>query len=481
MYLRPRVAFEEQIVDLEREVHATLLERLDLRRAEEITDISSPETRMRIENTLEQVLERFIDLATPDLLEAVFREAIARRLLWRITSAGNDTRRGPTKGGRTFASTISSIESKMTSALGLTLEPKNMEADTKRLDEGFVAVFAAHQLDFSQGLRRFVAKDFIRQDILDLIFGLGPLEDLMRMESISEIMVVARNQIYVEKFGVVEDSRRCFFSDDMVLSVIERIVSTVGRRIDRSSPLVDAHLPDGSRVNAVIPPIALKGPALTIRKFSTTPLTIEDLIKFGAVSRQIAVFLEACVVGAKNLVVSGGTGSGKTTLLNCLSAFIPYKERIVTIEDTAELQLKQRHVVTLESRPPNVEGSGEISIRDLVKNALRMRPDRIVVGECRGAETLDMLQAMNTGHDGSLTTAHANTPSDLMLRLETMVLSGADMPVSAIREQINSAVDIVVQLSRFPDGSRRVTHVSEVCGIEQTGQSNRRRHIQVRE
>jgi pilus assembly protein CpaF len=277
-------------------------------------------------------------------------------------------------------------------------------------------------------------------------------------------MVVSKDRIFVEKFGVVEDSRREFYSDVLLMSVIERIVAPVGRRIDKSNPLVDARLKDGSRVNAIIPPLALKGPCLTIRKFSETSVTIHDLVKFGALSEEMVQFLKACVDNHLNIVVSGGTGSGKTTMLNCLSAFISPAERVVTVEDTAELQMKQDHVVTLETRPPNMEGKGEVTIRDLIKNALRMRPDRIVVGECRGGETLDMLQAMNTGHDGSMTTGHANTPQDMMKRLETMVLTGMDMPVDAIRIQITSAVHLVVQLNRFSDGARRVTHISEVAG-----------------
>ena len=299
------------------------------------------------------------------------------------------------------------------------------------------------------------------------IVGLGPLESLLADPEISEIMVNGPNRVYVESRGKIRLTNVTFRDDVHVMNVINRIVASVGRRIDESSPMVDARLADGSRVNAIIPPCALSGPTITIRKFSATPLGVADLIRFGSVSPQMVLFLEACVKGRMNIVVSGGTGSGKTTLLSVLSAYIPEDERIVTIEDAAELQLRQEHVITLESKPANVEGSGAVTIRDLVRNALRMRPDRIVVGEVRSGETLDMLQAMNTGHDGSLTTAHANSPRDLMSRLETMVLmSGFDMPIKAIREQIASALDVVVQQSRLRDGSRKIVSISEVVGME---------------
>ena len=361
---------------------------------------------------------------------------------------------------------ISDVLVRIASEIGVKFEPKKMQEDSEAIVRGFDAAFANHALEFSEGLRNYLVTSAIKNDLMDVIFGLGPLQDLIEMESISEIMVISRSQIFIEKFGVIENSRRAFFSDELLKSIIDKIVAPIGRRIDVSSPLVDAHLPDGSRVNAVIPPLALKGPCLTIRKFSKVPLTVEDLVEFGALSEPIVKFLRACVESHKNIVVSGGTGSGKTTLLNCITRFISEGERVITIEDTAELQLQQGHVVALEARPSNLEGKGAVTIRDLVKNALRMRPDRVIVGECRGAETLDMLQAMNTGHDGSMTTGHANNPEDMMRRLETMVLTGMTMPVSAIREQIASAVDVVVQLNRFPDGARCVTHVSEVVGID---------------
>jgi len=307
----------------------------------------------------------------------------------------------------------------------------------------------------------------IATEIYDSIRGLGPLEKLLSDESITEIMVNGAKQVFIERKGKLTQSDVIFYDNEQLLNVIDRIVSPLGRHIDEANPMVDARLADGSRVNAVIAPLSLKGPLLTIRKFSSTPLTVENLIDFGSLTFKMAAFLEACVKGRLNILVSGGTGSGKTTLLNVLSAFIPYDERIITIEDAAEIQLQQKHVLTLEARPANLEGTGQITIRDLVRNALRMRPDRIIVGEVRGGEALDMLQAMNTGHDGSMTTGHANTSRDMLARLETMVLmAGMNLPVAAIRQQIASAIDIIVQQARMRDGSRKIIGISEVIGME---------------
>lgn len=328
--------------------------------------------------------------------------------------------------------------------------------------EELSAVIDDEQVPLSPEERRRLIRE-----IADEVMGLGPLQRLLEDPSVTEIMVNRFNQIYIERNGHLTLTGSQFSSDDHLRKVIERIVSRVGRRIDESSPLVDARLEDGSRVNAIIPPLAVNGPSLTIRKFSHVPLTVRNLIEWGSITVEMAELLSACVRARLNIIVSGGTGTGKTTLLNVLSSFIPEDDRIVTIEDAVELQLQQEHVVRLESRPANIEGKGAVSIRELVRNSLRMRPDRIIVGEVRSGESLDMLQAMNTGHDGSLSTVHANSPRDAVARLETLVLmAGMDLPLRAIREQVSSAVDLLVQVTRLRDGSRRVTHVTEVQGME---------------
>lgn len=328
--------------------------------------------------------------------------------------------------------------------------------------EELSAVIDDEQVPLSPEERRRLIRE-----IADEVMGFGPLQRLLEDPSVTEIMVNRFDQIYIERNGHLSLTGSQFSSDDHLRKVIERIVSKVGRRIDESSPLVDARLEDGSRVNAIIPPLAVNGPSLTIRKFSHVPLTVRNLIEWGSITVEMAELLSACVKARLNIIVSGGTGTGKTTLLNVLSSFIPEEDRIVTIEDAVELQLQQEHVVRLESRPPNIEGKGAIGIRELVRNSLRMRPDRIIVGEVRSGESLDMLQAMNTGHDGSLSTVHANSPRDAVARLETLVLmAGMDLPLRAIREQVSSAVDLIIQVTRLRDGSRRVTHVTEVQGME---------------
>jgi len=305
-------------------------------------------------------------------------------------------------------------------------------------------------------------------EVLDETFGFGPLEVLLKDPTISDILINGPHKIYVERRGKLEKTDVKFRDNDHLMQIIDRIVSKVGRRVDETSPMVDARLPDGSRVNAIIPPLALDGASMSIRRFGANPLKLEDLLNYKAFTPEMAMLMEACMKARLNVLISGGTGCGKTTLLNTLSSFIGHDERVVTIEDAAELQLQQDHVVRLETRPPNIEGKGAVTTRDLVRNALRMRPERIIIGECRGAESLDMLQAMNTGHAGSMTTLHANTPRDAQARLETMIMmAGMELPIKAMRQQIASAVDVIIQANRLQGGPRKVTSISEVCGMEQ--------------
>lgn len=358
------------------------------------------------------------------------------------------------------------IRRKVQERLIETLDPradtKNTALIQRQVDELLTSVLDGEGMVMSRTERARLL-----EVILHDITGLGPLEDLLAEKDISEIMVNGPKQIYVERKGKLQKASTTFLNDEHALRIIDRIIAPLGRRVDESSPMVDARLKDGSRVNVIIRPIALCGPTITIRKFAKERITVEDLIRFGSMTREMADLLSACVRVRLNIVVAGGTGSGKTTLLNILSGFIPDDERIVTVENAAELQLRQDHVVTLESRPPSVEGTGEVTMMDLIINCLRMRPDRVIVGECRGGETLAMLQAMNTGHDGSLTTLHANTPRDAIARIETMCLmAGMDLPIKAIREQTVSAVDLIVQQARLKDGSRKVTNITEVVGME---------------
>ena len=348
--------------------------------------------------------------------------------------------------------------------LGPILYDKRLSEDDlrRRVHEQLHAALAQERAPLSAA-----DKAQLIQDVSDDILGYGPIDRLLKDDEVTEVMVNGPGSVFVERFGKIEETEATFVDEQHLRRIIDKIVSEIGRRIDEANPLCDARLPDGSRVNAVIHPLAIGGPFLTIRKFSRDPYQIDDLIRFGTLNPASARFLQALVVGRLNIIVSGGTGTGKTTTLNVLSSFIPNDERIVTVEDAKELQLHQEHVLSMETRPPNIEGKGQITIRDLVRNSLRMRPDRIVVGECRGGEALDMLQAMNTGHDGSLTTVHANSPRDTLARLETLVLmAGFDLPVRAIREQMASAIDCIVQLTRLRDGTRRITHITEVQGME---------------
>ena len=340
-----------------------------------------------------------------------------------------------------------------------------LEGDTLRRE---IRLVVEHLCDTENPLLNRSERERLIEEVLDETFGFGPLELLMKEEGVADIMINGPKNVFVEKGGRVQRSSVTFRDNEHLLQILDRIVSRVGRRIDETSPMCDARLPDGSRLNAIIPPLALDGPSLTIRKFGSNPLTLEGLLNFGAFTPEMVMFMEGAMKARLNIIISGGTGSGKTALLNTLSSFIQHDQRIVTIEDAAELQLQQEHVLRLETRPPNIEGKGKVSATDLVKNALRMRPDRIIIGECRGPETLDMLQAMNTGHDGSLTTVHANNPRDAVSRIETMVtMGGVELPLKAIRHQFCSAVDVIIQANRLQGGPRKVTHITEVLNMEQ--------------
>ncbi|MCG6155380.1 CpaF family protein [Rubinisphaera margarita] len=341
----------------------------------------------------------------------------------------------------------------------------DLEGDTLRRE---IRLVVEHLCDTENPLLNRSERERLIEEVLDETFGFGPLEILMKMDDVADIMINGPKHVFLEKGGRIVKSDVTFRDNQHLLQILDRIVSRVGRRVDESNPMVDARLPDGSRLNAVIPPLALDGPSLTIRKFGSNPLTLERLLGFGAFTPEMAMFLEGATKARLNTVISGGTGSGKTTLLNTLSSFIQNDHRIITIEDAAELQLQQEHVLRLETRPSNIEGKGRVSATDLVKNALRMRPDRIIIGECRGAETLDMLQAMNTGHEGSLTTIHANNPRDAVSRMETMIsMGGIELPMKAIRQQFAAAVDIIIQANRLQGGPRKITHITEVLNMEQ--------------
>ena len=331
-----------------------------------------------------------------------------------------------------------------------------------------IRLVVEHLCDTENPLLNRSERERLIEEVLDETFGFGPLELLLKEEGVADIMINGPKHVFIEKDGRIQRSDVNFRDNDHLMQILDRIVSKVGRRIDETSPMCDARLPDGSRVNAIIPPLALDGPSLTIRRFGSNPLTLENLLNFGAFTPEMVMLMEGAIKARLNIIISGGTGSGKTTLLNTLSSFIPGDQRVITIEDAAELQLQQDHVLRLETRPPNIEGKGKITATDLVKNALRMRPDRIIIGECRGAESLDMLQAMNTGHEGSLTTIHANTPRDAVSRLETMItMGGIELPLRAIRYQFASAVDLIIQVNRLQGGPRKVTHITEVLNMEQ--------------
>ncbi|MCP5069145.1 MAG: Flp pilus assembly complex ATPase component [bacterium] len=478
MYIEAPAAGDEGDLDvqhalarIELDLHHQLLERVDLSQGSADGGGSSLDHRIR------QVLDELVRARVPsentegmsaEVFEFALRESLYAEVILEVLrrSAGAEQSERAQGFMAKLDTILSSIVAELCTSLQIAGTKESLRADARNVQRNFGTVFDAWVREADGKLRTLCVQRYLTREILNLVLGFGPLQDLLEMPNTSEIMVVHKDLIYIERDGELERLHRSFITNEILISIIQRIVDPLGRRIDRSTPLVDARLPDGSRVNAVIPPLAIKGPCLTIRKFSKDPLQVADLVRFGSLTPKAADFLDACVSSHRNILISGGTGSGKTTLLNILSGFIGEGERIVTIEDSAELQLRQPHVVTLETRPPNVEGKGAYTIRDLVRNALRMRPDRVVVGECRGGEALDMLQAMNTGHDGSLTTLHANTPQDALLRLETMVLEAANLPIRAIRDQIEAAVHVIVQTQRLPSGKRMVTHISEIVGSD---------------
>jgi len=466
------------VADLELRIHRKLLERLDLLEFEpnEVGDVDSI---LMLENNIEDVC-RELDLFGPEneaVLEEitglVLRDHLVNQLI--METGGDevfDLAALTTNEFDVPATLVPEREAELHGLLQFVRERlqlaecRDVTDQVHQVESRFAGLFHLVRPHLHHELRKYLLLRTLKKDLKDTIFGFGPLQDLLRAPTVTEIMVVASDQIYVEHGGLIEKSGRRFISDKVTEAIIERIVAQVGRRIDKSQPLVDARLPDGSRVNAIIPPLATKGPCLTIRKFPAQRLRMDDLVEMESISRAAAHFLRACVINRRNILVSGGTGSGKTTMLNVLSSFIPFKERIITIEDTTELRLHQEHVVTLETKPPNVEGMGEYTIHDLVRNALRMRPDRVIVGECRGPEALDMIQAMNTGHDGSMTTVHANSAEEVIERLEVLVLMAADLPVVSIHRQIASAIDLIVHLDRLPGGRRAVTQVSEIVRVD---------------
>ena len=461
----------KRVIELEQKMHAELLERLNLRVTGQRGSADEQHVAL-IKRQLSDIISAHMDSVDPQMAEYLVREflwcslvtELARRATGKLMYSYGFEETGVRVSKHEEA--LARMTGDAISYYPLRLQPHSVKEDIATIEEDWPHMMERLSKGVTPDLRDYIVRRMLSKEIEDVVLGYGPLQDLLEMPNINEIMVVGKDRIYIEKDGVVQNTGRSFFSDEILQSIIERIITPVGRRIDRSTPLVDARLPDGSRVNAIINPLSLSGPALTIRKFARIPFTVDDLIERGTFTESAGSFLRACVLGRKNIIITGGTASGKTTTLNVLSTFIPAEERIVTIEDSAELQLPQEHLVRLETRPPNIEGKGAYTIRDLVKNALRMRPDRLIVGECRGPEALDMLQAMNTGHDGSMTTIHANNPTDTLTRLETMVLMAVDMPVRAIREQVVAALNVIVQMARLPNGRRMVTHVSEITGID---------------
>lgn len=462
----------EDLNSLQRELHNAVLRKLDLRREGEAGVDASPERLETINTFVDELLhdefhERVIQSAsTRQRLMTQAFEGRLNQLLAGQTDAPKDFEHIETPGlNAALEENVSSLTRRLARRIGIEGTRESQAADLELFEEGLEVHAPDVIAQTPDNIQFYLISRSIKKVVCDMVFGLGPLQDLLDTPSITEIMIVSPELVYVERAGQVVRSNRTFLGDSALMSVIERIVAPLGRRIDRSQPLVDARLSDGSRVNAIVPPLALKGPCLTIRRFPATRITAENLVEWGSMTTQAHAILEAAVKSRKNMIVAGGTGSGKTTLLNVLSSFIPETERLVTIEDSAELRLDQEHVVSLETRPANVEGTGAYSIRDLVKNALRMRPDRVIVGECRGEEAFDMLQAMNTGHDGSMTTIHANSSVDVVARVETMCLMAVEIPVSAIRRQVTQAVDMIVFIRRRDDGQRLIEQITEITGM----------------
>ena len=465
---------EDDIDELQRDLHAAVLRRLDLRRSGASSLQATADSLEQIDAIIDELLRhdfqsRVVDHAAVrrKLLEIAFQTRLMFEMGRRTGEGQSDTAAEVEVPGRNavLEETVLDYVNRLVRRLELELTGESGERDFDRIEAKYHETVSSVIDETPQNVQFYIVSQSLKKQLCDIIFGLGPLQDLLDTPNISEIMIVSPRDVYVERSGRVIKSNRTFLGDDQLLSVIERIVSPLGRRIDMSTPLVDARLKDGSRVNAVIRPLALKGPCLTIRRFPSHRISPDDLVKWRSLTNPAVALLEGCVKSRRNMLVAGGTGSGKTTMLNVLSSFIPESERMVTIEDAAELQLQQEHVVSLETRPANVEGKGAYTIRDLVKNALRMRPDRVIVGECRGEEAFDMVQAMNTGHAGSMTTVHSNSSLDAMYRLETMFLMAVEIPLQAVRRQLAQAIDVIVYVERLKGGRRMCTQITEVGEI----------------
>jgi pilus assembly protein CpaF len=458
------IELERQFSVQKQELHADLLDQAGLR--DQSLDTGDEQVAGKLRKKLETLLDRLNDVSAL-LIEYIVKKEIREQVVDAVVRGSLDNTEGRSLSWRMSADQVAFDRFVETCIGELGIGGDLGSAQITTVHERFDPIFQRNKNVLDRNQMRFIARESIRADIESLVFGLGPLEDLLHLPDITEIMVVGKNRIFIEKGGGLEETGRSFPSEDDLNVAVNRMVRPIGRAVNRSEPIVDARLEDGSRVHIVIPPVAIHGTSVTIRRFREEPFTLDDLVKFGTFSPQVVAFLRGCILARKNIVISGGTGSGKTTLLNVLGGQIPYDQRLVVIEDSAELQLPQPNLVNLEAKKANLEGKGEISIKDLVRAALRMRPDRVVVGECRGGEALDMLQAMNTGHDGSMTTGHANSPQEMIQRLQVMVMeAGGSMPVTAIRQQIAGAVDVIIQIQRQRDRVRRVTHVSEVISYD---------------